>query len=60
MKSAPHTKGDLIRTAKEVGEPKTVTGPKADPELKIRVLDEDSTGAADISRYTLHGPLEKA
>jgi len=44
----------------KVGEPKTITGPKDDPEARIWVLDEDSTGAAYISRYTLHGPLEKA
>jgi|GEM_PF-3094307 len=42
----------------KVGEPKSITQLESDPLSRTWVLDEDSSGGAYITRYTLHGPLE--
>lgn len=52
---------DALEVYREkVGEPKTITGPGDDHDSRVWVLDEDPSGAAYISRYTLNGPLEIA
>lgn len=43
----------------KVGEPKSVRE-EVTPDGTMWWLDEDETGAANIVRYTLHGPLEDA
>lgn len=51
---------DALEVYREkVGEPKTVREEPSDAGT-VWWLDEDPTGAATISRYTLHGPLEEA
>lgn len=45
---------DALEVYREkVGEPKTITRPGDDPDSRIWVIDEDATGAAYISKYTL-------
>lgn len=41
-----------------VGEPKTIRE-QTTPDGNVWWLDEDTSGAATITRYTLHGPLEE-
>jgi hypothetical protein len=51
---------DALEVYREkVGEPTTVRE-EISSTGTVWWLDEDSTGAATISRYTLHGPLEEA
>lgn len=49
---------DIYR--EKVGEPKTITELESDPLSRTWALDEDSSGGAYITRYTVHGPLEPA
>lgn len=51
---------DALNVYREkIGEPKSIREEALD-EGTVWWLDEDSTGAACVSRYTLHGPLEEA
>src|SRR5699024_12825781 len=50
---------DALNVYREkIGEPKSITQLDSDPLSRTWVLDEDSSGGAYITRYTLHGPLE--
>lgn len=54
------TYDDALAVYREkVGKPKTIRE-EISATGTVWWLDEDATGAATISRYTLHGPLEEA
>lgn len=58
-KACPTYDDALAVYREKVGEPRTVREDNTG-EGTVWWLDEDNTGAATISRYTVHGELEEA
>lgn len=58
-KVCPTYEDALAVYRQKVGNPKTIRE-QTGPDGTVWWLDEDATGAATITRYTLHGALEVA